>query len=67
MQDAIGSVPSILAINKRDLSAQWEANLPEMDRVAASGIPIFETSAKTGQSVENAFQALAAMTLEATV
>jgi hypothetical protein len=67
VRDAIGPVPSILAINKRDLSAQWEANLPEMDRIAASGIPIFETSAKTGQSVEDAFQALAAMTLEATV
>ncbi len=65
VQDAIGPVPSILAINKRDLAAQWEANRVEMDRIAVSGIPIFETSAKTGQSVEAAFQALAAMTLEA--
>ncbi len=66
VEQTIGKVPSILAINKCDLESQWEINQPTKDVLESQGITIFDTSAKTGRSVEDAFKTLAAMTLEAT-
>lgn len=64
VEQTIGKVPSILAINKSDLESQWEIDPAMKDRLENLGITLFDTSAKTGHSVESAFQALATMTLE---
>jgi small GTP-binding protein len=64
VRDAIGPTPSILAINKCDLSAGWEIDPQALQELAAEDFSILRTSAKTGQSVEAVFHKLAAMMLE---
>lgn len=62
---AIGPVPSIIALNKADLSDDWK--LSTEDEAAAGGEDVhrLRTSAKTGHGVESAFQWLAEATLAA--
>ncbi|HZI99623.1 MAG TPA: Rab family GTPase [Gemmatimonadaceae bacterium] len=63
--DAVGEVPSIVALNKSDLKDEWklsanderDAGSPEMHRL--------KTSAKTGEGVEAAFRWLAEKTMSA--
>lgn len=54
----IGALPAVLLVNKFDLFAQWEV---EAARLAAlrTELPVYETSAKTGEAVEAAFVDLA--------
>ena len=55
----VGDVPSLVALNKTDLTDQWaltpsdEASLPD------AGVRLVRTSAKTGGGVEDAFHWLA--------
>lgn len=62
---AIGARPCVFALNKCDLRDRWEITTADMAHLAEANIPALETSAKTGHSVEEAFQALAALLLEA--
>jgi len=55
----MGTIPNALLINKDDLADQWEISEDMLQQTAAEGITVFRTSAKTGQSVEEAFQSLA--------
>jgi small GTP-binding protein len=55
----VGPVPFILALNKADLTAQWEIEETRIASLAAQGWKIFKTSAKEGSGVEEAFAALA--------
>ena len=55
---AIGEVPSVLAINKIDLTEEWKLSSAD-ESLAASNGHLVRTSAKTGEGVEPAFQWLA--------
>jgi small GTP-binding protein len=52
---AIGTAPFLLAINKADLTAQWEITDDRMADLKARGWSAFKTSAKEGTGVEEAF------------
>lgn len=55
---ALGSdVPSVLLVNKFDLVDEWDIS-PELIGSISREIPVFCTSAKTGESVEQAFATL---------
>lgn len=64
VQQVIGPVPSILAINKCDLDAQWEIDDRTMESLRHKAFHIILTSAKTGHRVESAFFELAASMLK---
>jgi small GTP-binding protein len=55
----IGKVPAVLALNKYDLSDQWEIEPEREAQLAAAGWTLEHTSAKTGDAVEKAFLHLA--------
>ncbi|MRG93061.1 Rab family GTPase [Polyangium spumosum] len=55
--EIVGDVPRVLVLNKADLRPFWELD-DAHERELASCFPIFETSAKTGAGVEEAFRAL---------
>ncbi|MDR2549097.1 MAG: GTP-binding protein [Desulfobulbus sp.] len=63
--DQVGAVPNALLVNKADLADQWEITESRLNQASAEGIAVFRTSAKTGQSVEEAFRALAEAMLKA--
>ncbi len=63
-RDAVGEVPYILALNKWDLQKEWEIALNTIEDLKNEGISLIETSAKTGQSVEDVFQTLARLMVE---
>lgn len=55
----IGEVPSLIALNKSDLTGEWRL-AANADRIAADrGCRSIRTSAKTGEGVETMFQQLA--------
>ena len=56
--EAAGAVPFILLLNKSDLAAQWEIDEPAFFKLAEQGWRVIRTSAKTGEGVEDAFEAL---------
>jgi small GTP-binding protein len=58
-EEALGRVPFILAVNKADLRAEWEIDDAALAERTRAGWRVVETSAKTGESVEGAFTALA--------
>lgn len=55
----IGSIPFLLLLNKADLQESWELSTQPVAALETAGWAILRTSAKTGDSVEEAFQALA--------
>ena len=55
----IGRVPFMLLVNKCDLRSEWAISESRLDELAALGWTIRPTSAKTGESVEAAFQEFA--------
>ncbi len=57
-------VPSVLIMNKMDLTGQWDVQESAIDRLSQEGWDVFRTSAKTGQNVEEAFNRLASQMLE---
>lgn len=58
----VGSIPMILATNKRDLLDQWELQPGDLAPWHALGVPVIETSAKTGDGVEAMFRRVAEAT-----
>ncbi|HKS83695.1 MAG TPA: Rab family GTPase [Candidatus Acidoferrales bacterium] len=54
-----GIKPSVLALNKCDLSADWEIDAEREAALMSAGRPVLRTSAKTGEAVEQAFLLLA--------
>lgn len=55
----VGSVPSIVLINKLDLYAQWEVDEKDIAQLTEQEPPVLRTSAKSGEQVELAFELLA--------
>lgn len=63
VQGALGSTPAVLVVNKFDLAADWEVT-PEVEQeLRGRGWEPVHSSAKTGEGVEEAFQALAHLML----
>jgi small GTP-binding protein len=58
VRSEVAKVPSVLALNKCDLSDAWEIDADREAQLAAAGRPVLRTSAKTGEAVEQAFQLL---------
>ena len=56
--NTLGPIPFVLVINKADLKAEWEIATPVKQDLEKKGITVIETSAKTGEGVEEVFQLL---------
>lgn len=54
----IGPVPFTLLLNKADLRGEWLIDLAATDQLRKSGWVVVETSAKTGDNVNQAFEDL---------
>jgi hypothetical protein len=52
-------------VNKADLRDSWQIPASELSQLAADGWTILETSARTGERVEEAFLTLASSMLKA--
>ena len=59
----LGEVPSVIALNKIDLTDEWKLRAGEEEELGSRGIHLIRTSAKTGQGVEETFQWLADATV----
>lgn len=55
----IGRMPFVLLLNKCDLSDEWSVSEEQIGELRSAGWPVRLTSARTGESVEAAFQELA--------
>jgi len=62
-----GSGPSVLLINKHDLTSAWEADEQRIAKLAPDFGAVFETSAKTGDEVETALTRVAELIVERTI
>ncbi len=61
--DALGPIPSIIALNKVDLTDEWKLSESDEKSAGGEGVHRLRTSAKTGEGVEAAFQWLAEATM----
>jgi small GTP-binding protein domain len=57
--EAVGDIPSIIALNKVDLKDEWKLSADDEKKAGGEGLHRLRTSAKTGEGVEAAFQWLA--------
>ncbi len=57
--EATGGVPTLLLLNKADLKEAWDLDRDQLDALSQEGLQSIETSAKTGEGVEQAFIQLA--------
>ncbi len=64
VQKNLGAVPFVLALNKCDLTDQWEIPADREGSLSARGWRLIHTSARTGEGVEELFQALAELMLD---
>lgn len=62
--ETVGDVPTIVALNKKDLTDQWLLQRDDYDALSDRGLYTLGTSAKTGEGVEDAFLWLAAATIK---
>ena len=58
VENTIGKMPFILAVNKLDLKNQWEIDPLILEDIQGKGAIVIQTSAKTGEKVQEAFQLL---------
>ena len=65
VESEIGPRPFLLLANKADERARWEISDQALQQAAAKGWTVLETSAKTGDNVEQAFSTLAGAILKA--
>jgi small GTP-binding protein len=65
VESEIGPRPFLLLINKADLRESWEITETGWADVAEAGWTVVETSAKSGQNVEEAFLTLTSRMLSA--
>ena len=60
----IGEVPFVLMVNKQDLVQDWEVDSSMIEHLIAEASIVLNTSAKTGEGVEQAFMELAKQMVE---
>lgn len=65
MIEGIGDIPFIVLLNKSDLQNAWEISESDLAPLVARGWRVVQTSAKSGDGVEEAFAQLAAAILAA--
>jgi small GTP-binding protein len=63
--ESVGSVPSVVALNKIDLVDDWKLSASDEADAGGPGLHRLKTSAKTGEGVESVFTWLAEATLAA--
>lgn len=59
VRDMVGDAPSVLALNKIDLAADWDLSEEALAVLSEPEWHVVKTSAKTGEGVEEAFLWLA--------
>lgn len=59
VEQALGGLPFVLLLNKADLATHTDRRTEDLDVLRAGGWAFFETSAKTGIGVDEAFTHLA--------
>lgn len=59
VSEEIGPLPFLLLLNKADLEEDWQLSRPPDGALEDEAVAVLRTSAKTGEGVEEAFQALA--------
>jgi small GTP-binding protein len=64
VKGAIGAVPSLVALNKKDLVDEWQLGQGDYDALLDAGLHTIGTSAKSGEGVEDAFLWLAQATVK---
>jgi small GTP-binding protein len=64
VDETIGSVPCVLALNKVDLTDDWQIEEGPGDRLVDGGWSVLRTSAKTGEGVEPMFEMIGRAMLE---
>lgn len=64
IEGVLGSVPSLMLINKTDLIDQWEIDNETLQSLTAAGNKVLLTSAKLGVGVEDAFSRLTRLILQ---
>ena len=55
VDQTVGTVPSVLALNKADLASEWLIADAQVSEIDGSTWHVLQTSAKTGHGVEDAF------------
>ena len=65
VESEVGAKPFLVLVNKADLRETWEIPESAWEELAAAGWTVLETSAKSGQHVEEAFLSLATRMLTA--
>ncbi|HTQ87232.1 MAG TPA: Rab family GTPase [Candidatus Solibacter sp.] len=64
VQASPNAAPTVLVVNKLDLAADWEITPEMLEELRGRGWQPLRSSAKTGDGVEEAFDALARMIME---
>ncbi len=59
----VGEIPSVMALNKIDLTDEWQLGSSDENPPGPNGVHRIRTSAKTGEGVEATFQWLAEATM----
>ncbi len=62
---SMGAVPYVLVINKHDLRESWQVDPKMYEDLASNACLVLQSSAKTGEGVESAFNELAKQLLKA--
>jgi small GTP-binding protein len=65
VRGAAGTVPSVVALNKADLTSEWKLGRKDEEALHKRSLHAITTSAKTGEGVEAVFEWLARATLDA--
>jgi len=65
VESEVGALPFLLLANKADERSRWEVSDAALQQVGGRGWIVLETSAKTGEKVEQAFLLLTAAILKA--
>lgn len=63
VRSEFGALPFVVIVNKADLTDKWELTEADLEGLRARGWPVFKGSAKTGEGVQEAFEAIAKGTL----
>jgi len=58
MEESLAGVPFVCLINKKDLESEWRVTDEDIKNLEALGWTVMKTSAKYGDTVENAFNKL---------
>ena len=59
VEEELGRLPLVVALNKADLTEAWQLDPARLARLEPLGCPVLRSSAKTGEGVEEAFRSLA--------